>query len=66
MLGFEVLHHHIHEPPVEVVAAEVRVAVCGQDFKDAALELEDRDVKRAAAQIVHGDGALFPFLEAVG
>src|SRR5437879_9500899 len=66
MLDFEVLHHHIHEPAVEIVAAQVGVAVRGQDLEDAALKLKDRNIEGAAAQIVHGDDALLALLEAVG
>ena len=40
---------------VEVVAAEVRVAVGRLDLEDAVAQLEDRDVERAAAQVVDGD-----------
>ena len=51
---------------VEVVAAEVRVAVGGLDFEHAFAELEDRDVERAAAQVVDGDLLVGLLVEAVG
>ena len=51
---------------VEVVAAEVRVAVGGLDLEDALAELEDRDVERAAAQVVDGDLLVALLVEAVG
>jgi hypothetical protein len=50
-LGEQVLMQHV----VNVLAAEERVAVGGLDLEDAAGDLENRDVKRAAAQIVDGD-----------
>ena len=51
---------------VEVVAAEVRVAVRGLDLEDAVAELEDRDVERAAAEVVDGDLLVLLLVEAVG
>ena len=51
---------------VEVVAAEVGVAVRRLDLEDALAELEDRDVERAAAQVVDGDLLVVLLVEAVG
>ncbi len=51
---------------VDVVAAQVRVAVGGQHFEDAVLELQDRNVEGAAAEVVHGDDAVLALVEAVG
>ena len=51
---------------VEVVAAEVRVAVRRLDLEDALAELEDRDVERAAAEVVDGDLLVVLLVEAVG
>jgi hypothetical protein len=36
---------------IEVVAAKLGVAVAGEDFDDAVLDLGDRDIERAAAQV---------------
>jgi hypothetical protein len=47
------------EQVVDVVAAEVGVAVGGDDFEDAVVELEDGDVEGAAAEVVDGDDAVF-------
>ena len=44
------------EQVVDVVAAEVRVAVGGDDFEDAFVQFEDRDVEGAAAEVVNRDG----------
>ncbi len=51
---------------VEVVTAEVRVAVGGLDLEDALAELEDRDVEGAAAQVVDGDLLVALLVQAVG
>ena len=52
---------------VEVVAAEVGVAVGGEDLEHAVADLEDRDVEGAATEVEDGD--LLPIVllvEAVG
>ena len=51
---------------VEVVAAEVRVAVGRLDLEDALAQLQDRDVEGAAAQVVDGDLLVVLLVEAVG
>ena len=40
---------------VEVVAAEVGVAVSGEHFKHTATKFEDRDIERTAAEVEHGN-----------
>ena len=58
------------EQVVDVVAAEVRIAVGGKDLEDIAVgggnELEDGDVESPAAKIVDGDFAALLFMQAVG
>ena len=54
------------EEVVDVVAAEVGVAVGGDDLEDALVELEDGDVEGAAAEVVDGDEAVLVLVEAVG
>ena len=51
---------------IEVVAAEVRVAVGGLDLDDALADLENRDVERAAAEVVDGDRLVLLLVEPVG
>ena len=50
---------------VEVVAAERGIAARGQHFEHALRQLEDRDVERAAAQVVHGEHAFLAVVEAI-
>ena len=51
---------------VEIVAAEVRVAVGGLHFDDAFAHFEHGDVEGAAAEVVHDDGFVLLLVEAVG
>ena len=51
---------------VEVVAAEVGVAVDRRHFEDAVADVEDRDVERAAAEVEDGDLLVLLLVEAVG
>jgi hypothetical protein len=56
----------IDDPLVEVVAAEVGVAVRGLDLDHALADLQRRDVERAAAEVVDGDRLVLLLVEAVG
>ena len=49
VLFFELIEHPMQDRVVEVVAAEVCVAVGREHFKDAIADLEDRDIKCSAA-----------------
>ena len=51
---------------VEVVAAQVRVAVGGLHLDDPLAHLEDRDVEGAAAEVVDRDRLVLLLVEAVG
>ena len=54
------------EQVVDVVAAEVGVAVGGDDLEDALVQFEDRNVEGAAAEIVNRDGRRVFLVETVG
>ena len=56
----------VHDALVDVVAAEVGVAVGGFHFDDAVADFEDGDVEGAAAEIVDGDGFVLLLVETVG
>ena len=51
---------------VDVVAAQVGVAVGGLHFHHAVAHFEDGDVERAAAEVVDGDGFVLLLVEPVG
>ena len=58
--------HPVDDALIEVVAAEVRVAVGRLHLDDALAHFEDRDVERAAAEVVDGDRFVLLLVEAVG
>src|SRR5919204_445675 len=66
MLGAEALDQPVDNARVEVVAAQVRVAVGALDLKEAVAEVQDGDVEGATAQVVNGDGLLPLLIESVG
>ena len=62
----ELLGQPVDHALVEVVAAEVGVAVGAEHFEAILGNGQDRDVKGAAAQVVHGYLLVFLLLEAIG
>ena len=65
MLRADVAEKKVGNCLIEVIAAQMGVAVGGEHFEDAVLELEDGNVERAAAQVVNGDRALGFLLQPV-
>ena len=63
---FDISILEVGEGVVEVVAAQVRVAVGGLHFHHALAHLEHRDVERAAAEVVHGDRLVLLLVQPVG
>ena len=55
----------VGDSSVEVVPAEMRVAIGRQHLKNSVLELEDRNIEGAPTEVVHGDDTLGSLLEAV-
>ncbi len=62
----DVFERDAQQQIVDVVAAQVRVAVGGQNFEDPVVQFENRDVERAAAEIVHRNDAVLALVEPVG
>jgi hypothetical protein len=65
-LRLELLDQVVDDALVEVLAAEVGVAVGALDLEHAVAELEDRDVEGAAAEVEDRDGPARDLAEAVG
>ena len=66
LLPFELIAQVFDDSLVEILAAEECVAVRRFHFEDAVADLEDRDIERAAAEVVDGDRADGFLLEPVG
>ena len=65
VLSFEVVGHVVDEDFVEVVAAQVRVAVRADYFEDAVRNLQNGNVERAAAEVEYDDLLVDVFVEPV-
>jgi hypothetical protein len=66
LLFLELVGEVVDDSLVEVLAAQERVAVGRLDLEDPVADVEDRDVERAAAEIVDGDLAGLLLVEAIG
>ena len=64
-VALNIVERNGNQQIVDVVAAEMRIAVGGHDFENAVAQLEDRNVECAATQIVDGDGSVLLLVEAV-
>ena len=62
----ELVDQPVDDRLVEVVAAEVGVAVGGLDLEDAVADLEDGDVEGAAAEVEDEDRLVVLLVEPVG
>ena len=56
---------HLGEGAIEIIAAKEEVAVGREHLEHVAVDLEDRDVERAAAEIEHADELILVAAEAV-
>ncbi len=66
VLAAEHLQKVVHQLLVEIVAAKMIVPVAGKDLGHIAIDADDRDVKRAAAQVIDHHGLADVACEAVG
>ena len=61
----ELRDHPVDDALIQIVTAKMRVAVGRLHLDDAFAHLEDRNVERAAAEVVHRDGFVLFLVEAV-
>src|SRR5207249_578990 len=66
VLLFELLADPVDDALIEIVAAEVRVAVGRLHLEDALADLEDRDVEGPATEVVDGDRLVLLLVHSVG
>ena len=62
----ELVDDPVDQALIDVVAAEMRVAVGRLDLDYALADLQDRDVERAAAEIVDGDRLILLLVQTIG
>src|SRR5208282_2256515 len=62
----EFINQPIHQPLIDVVAAQVRVTIGRFHLDHAFADLKHRDVKSPAAKVVHGDSLVLALVEPVG
>ena len=62
VLGFECLGHIVDQHVVEIVTAQVRIAIGRFHFEHAVAQLQDRNIARTAAQVEDGDLHILAFL----
>ena len=65
VLGLEGIRHPVDDALVEVVAAQMGVAVGGQNFGNAVAHLDDGDIEGAAAEVVDHDLLVVFLIDAV-
>ena len=65
LFGPEIFDHPLHDSLVEVIAAEVGVAVGGLDLENAVADIEYGDIERTAAEVVNRDLLIFLLVETV-
>ena len=58
--------HIVDDALVEVVAAQAGIAVGGQHFKHAVADLQEADIERAAAQVIHQNLLAALLVQAIG
>ena len=66
MLFLELADDPADDTLVDVVAAQVRIAVGGLDLDHALADLQNRDVEGAAAEVIHRDGFVLFLVQTIG
>ena len=65
-LGLELGNEPVHNALVQIVAAQVGIAVGRLDLNHAFAHFKDGDIEGAAAEVVHSDGLVLLLVQAVG
>ncbi len=66
LVFFEFSGQIIDQAQVEILSAQMRVAVGGLDLENAFTDLKHRNIESAAAQIEHGDLFFTAFVKSIG
>ena len=65
-LSPEVAHNPVYNPAVKIIASQVVVSRCGQNFNYAFPDLDNRNIKSAASQVVHHNLLRFSVIQTIG
>src|SRR3989344_8239429 len=65
LLFFELLQKPLNQNLVKIIAAEVSVAVCSQNFKNPVSNFQNRNVKSSATQIVNQNLFIGLFIKSI-
>lgn len=60
-LSLELLHYVFEEVLIEVLSSQKGVPIGGLHLKHSLLDLQDRDIKGASPQVVHGDAGTLSY-----
>ena len=56
---FKLVHKPCYDAVIEVITAQMRIAVCGLDLEHTVAEFQNGNIEGTAAQVVYGDGFFF-------
>src|SRR5579872_6803205 len=62
----ELVNQPVHDPLVDIVTAQMRVAVGGFHFEQAFANLENGNIEGASAKVVYGNGLVLFLVETIG
>ena len=62
----ELFHEPVDDQFVDVIAAQVRVAIRRNDFDDVVADFQDRDIERTTTEVIDGDRFVFFLVQAIG
>jgi len=65
VLFLEFIAHPVHDPFIEVIAAQMGIPVGGFHFEHSVAQFQDGHIEGAAAQVVNQDGVVVGFINAV-
>ena len=65
-LRLQIFERDAQQPVIDIVAAEMGIAVGCEHLENPVVQLENRDIERAAAEIVDRDDAFLALVQSVG
>ncbi len=65
-LRLQIFQRDAQQTVIDIVSAQMGIAVSRQHFEDPVVQLQNRDIERAAAQVINGNDAFLPLIETIG